>query len=180
MCASVVAFFPGSGANQTLFTAPKSDHSNVTGGTDYRPVLTMAWPVCENGWVLLGELDKYVPLSAVRFPFTNGLQPTPQTYCTAHGVKATVCGSAGEGEIELTALQPSSSSAPASVVVTKNNKNDVRRTESLKGTSPGTTASPSAGPACDESAGCCATAPVSGVLAGAGAERRSGVAAPSA
>ena len=34
--------------------------ANLTGGSDYRPTLTAAWPVCASGWVLLGELEKYV------------------------------------------------------------------------------------------------------------------------
>ena len=96
--------------DDVLFVAPKSDQANVTNGTDYRPTLTAAWPVCSaSGWVLLGELDKYVPLSSQRFEATA---------CTPTGVSATVCGAAGEGEIELTALKPSGGDKPRQVVTT--------------------------------------------------------------
>ena len=101
-------------AEHTLFVAPMSDRSNVTGGSDYRPTLTAAWPVCRaSGWVLLGELDKYVPLSPQRFAATA---------CTEHGVSATVCGAAGEAGIVLTALRPSMADgqpAPAREVVSQ-------------------------------------------------------------
>merc|ERR1711918_161658 len=36
-------------------TMPKSDMSNITGGTDYAPVVTTVWPVCTSGWALLGD-----------------------------------------------------------------------------------------------------------------------------
>eukprot|EP00966_Prymnesium_polylepis_P080391 1862287-Prymnesium_polylepis.1 len=95
-----------------LFVAPRSDHSNVTGGTNYRPSLTAAWPVCPtSGWVLLGELDKYVPVSAQRFA---------KAACTSTGVSAAVCGAAGEKEVVVTALRPSPSGAPAREVVRSN------------------------------------------------------------
>lgn len=101
-------------AEHTLFVVPMSDRSNVTGGSDYRPTLTAAWPVCRaSGWVLLGELDKYVPLSPQRFAATA---------CTEHGVSATVCGAAGEAGIVLTALRPSMADgqpAPAREVVSQ-------------------------------------------------------------
>ena len=95
--------------DDTLFVAPAADKSNVTGGTDYRPTLTAVWPVCQSsGWVLLGELDKYVPLATKRFP---------QTQCSANGVSATVCGAAGEGSINVSALKPDADGKPARIVV---------------------------------------------------------------
>lgn len=77
-----------------IFTAPRSDLSNVTGGTDFAPAVFTVWPVCENGFVLLGDLSKYVALSAQRFS---------QVECTSTGVAAMVVGSTGE-EVTVTAL----------------------------------------------------------------------------
>ena len=57
------------------------------GGTDFAPAVFTVWPVCANGFVLLGDLSKYVALSAQRFS---------QVECTATGVSATVVGSIGE------------------------------------------------------------------------------------
>ena len=94
-----------------LFTAPASDKTNVTGGTNYRPMLTAAWPVCApSGWVLLGELDKYVPLATSRFV---------KTACATDGLSATVCGAPAEAPITVTVLKPSADGKPASVVVSK-------------------------------------------------------------
>jgi hypothetical protein len=70
-----------SDAPNQIFTAPKSDLSNVTGGTDFAPAVTTVWPVCANGCALLGDLSKYVALSAQRFS---------RVECTATGVAATV------------------------------------------------------------------------------------------
>ena len=86
----------GGGASAVL-ELPPSDQSNVTGGTDFAPAIASVWPVCaESGWILMGELDKYVPLSPDRFA-TAG--------CTATGVKATVVGSAG-GAVAVTMISP--------------------------------------------------------------------------
>jgi hypothetical protein len=77
-----------------VFTAPRSDLSNVTGGTDFAPAVFTVWPVCASGFVLLGDLSKYVALSAQRFSHVE---------CTATGVSATVVGSSGE-EVTVTAV----------------------------------------------------------------------------
>jgi len=77
-----------------VFTAPRSDLSNVTGGTDFAPAVFTVWPVCTSGFVLLGDLSKYVALSAQRFSHVE---------CTATGVSATVVGSSGE-EVTVTAV----------------------------------------------------------------------------
>ena len=99
---------PALGTNQPV-TLPKSDFSNVTGGTAYAPAVTTVWPVCaQSGWVILGELDKYVPLSPVRFS---------DVACTAGGVGATVHGSAGE-TVTVTLLRPSATGEAAAVVLT--------------------------------------------------------------
>ena len=46
-------------AAPTIFTAPRSDQSNVTGGTDFAPAVTTVWPLCaSSGWGLLGDLRK--------------------------------------------------------------------------------------------------------------------------
>merc|ERR1712039_741234 len=75
---------------------PKSDMTNVTGGTDFAPVVTTVWPLCASGWVLLGDLTKYVAASTVRFP---------SVICTAHGISFSVAGSAHE-KVPLTLLRP--------------------------------------------------------------------------
>lgn len=77
-----------------IFTAPRSDLSNVTGGTDFAPAVVTVWPVCANGFVLLGDLSKYVALSAQRFTHVE---------CTSTGVAAVVVGSIGE-EVTVTAM----------------------------------------------------------------------------
>merc|ERR1712115_300946 len=66
-----------------IFTAPKSDFTNTTGGTDFKPTVTTVWPVCTSGWTLLGDLSKYVALSTLRFQNVK---------CTDSGVSATVLG----------------------------------------------------------------------------------------
>ena len=56
----------GNGAH--VATLPASDTSNVTGGTDFAPTVTTFWTVDDScGWLLLGELGKYVALSDARF-----------------------------------------------------------------------------------------------------------------
>jgi hypothetical protein len=73
-------------SSQTI-AAPASDFSNTTGGTQYSPVLTTAWPkTC--AIMLLGDLTKYIAMSTVRFTAVK---------CTAAGgVEAMVHGAAGE------------------------------------------------------------------------------------
>lgn len=93
-CVEMVA--TGAGAS-TILTAPVSDHSNVTGGTDFRPVVQIVYRVCTNhGGALLGALDSYVPLSHVRV-----LRAT----CTATGVQATIAGAPDE-RVSITAIVP--------------------------------------------------------------------------
>ena len=67
------------------------------------PCLTTVWPVfCPNGWVLLGELSKYVPLAESRFPAFYR--------CTEAGLSTTVRGEPGE-VVSVTALGPDGDSA---------------------------------------------------------------------
>jgi len=89
----------------SVLTLPKSDQSNVTGGTDLAPVVTTVWPVCSSGWVLLGELSKYVPISSVRFE---------EVSCTELGLSATVNGVPGEA-VEVTLLRPEQGKLAAAV-----------------------------------------------------------------
>ena len=74
---------------------PRSDLTNVTGGTDYAPEVTTVWTLCASGTTLLGELAKYVPLSPNRFA-TN--------VCTGRGAQASLTGSPHE-VVTLTVLQ---------------------------------------------------------------------------
>lgn len=63
----------------------------------YAPNITYVWQNCmESKWFLLGELNKYVPLSPSRFR---------KLTCTASGLSTVVIGAAGE-MVELTALEP--------------------------------------------------------------------------
>lgn len=78
-----------------LIALPPSSFTNTTGGTDFAPVVTQVWTPCvKGGWTLLGELDKYVPLSPVRFVHVE---------CLATGLSVKVKGSRGE-EICVAAL----------------------------------------------------------------------------
>ena len=87
---------------------PKSDFTNTTGGTDLAPAVTTVWPVCDaSGWALLGDLTKYVPVSPQRFSHVA---------CSHTGLTATVMGTAGE-VVPVTLLQPSGSSAAATVLI---------------------------------------------------------------
>jgi hypothetical protein len=94
-----------------VFTAPASDASNITGGTNYAPTLTTVWPLqapspsCTDATVateatteaatrsatpttfLLGDLRKYVPTSTVRFT---------RLRCVSSSLLVTVHGSPGE------------------------------------------------------------------------------------
>ncbi|XP_065187907.1 uncharacterized protein LOC135818451 [Sycon ciliatum] len=94
----------GISENDVLCTIP------AIPGPDIVPCLTTVWPiVCANGWLLLGELTKYVPLAASRFPAMYS--------CTADGLVATVLGSAKE-VVSVTALGPQNGVA-ASIVYVK-------------------------------------------------------------
>mmetsp|Transcript_10641 Transcript_10641/g.15869 ORF Transcript_10641/g.15869 Transcript_10641/m.15869 type:complete len:561 (+) Transcript_10641:185-1867(+) len=83
-----------------IFRAPMSSFQNVTGGTDFHPVLTTVWKVCElSGWVFMGELHKFVAVSPRRFEYVN---------CLKNGVEAAARGSPGE-KIKVTILKPDAS-----------------------------------------------------------------------
>lgn len=74
--------------NSGVISLPPSSFSNVTGGTDFAPVVTQVWTPCSTGgWTLLGEWDKYVPLSPVRFETVN---------CHELGLTASIKGTKGE------------------------------------------------------------------------------------
>lgn len=91
-----------------VFDAPMATSDTATAGQrSYAPTVTTVWRPCEESqWIVLGELNKYVPLSPKRFRSVE---------CTKTGVSVNVRGSPGE-EIELTALRPETRtmhSAPA-------------------------------------------------------------------
>ena len=75
---------------------PEADMSNTTGGTDLVPTLTSVYPItcASNGWTLLGELNKFVPLSPLRIQAIT---------CTKRGLEIEVIGAVGE-VVELVAL----------------------------------------------------------------------------
>ena len=68
---------------------PKSDASNITGGTDFAPAVTTVWPAdsCASGFIFLGDLTKYVAASSLRFG---------EVTCTSSGLSARVHGVEGE------------------------------------------------------------------------------------
>ena len=68
---------------------PKSDASNITGGTDFAPAVTTVWPAdsCASGFIFLGDLTKYVAASSLRFG---------KVTCTSTGLSTTVHGVEGE------------------------------------------------------------------------------------
>ena len=68
-----------------------------TGQRLYSPAVTSVWQPCtQGGWILLGELDKYVTLSPQRFD---------KVECTESGLSVAMTGVPGEA-VELTALDP--------------------------------------------------------------------------
>jgi hypothetical protein len=74
----------------------------------FSPSIVFAWRNCiESRWFLLGELNKYVPLSPARFHSLT---------CTSSGVSAVVKGGVGE-VVELFALRPHKSGPDYKVVV---------------------------------------------------------------
>ena len=82
--------------NRTVLEVPAAPLAS-SGKPGYTPTVTTAWQAChKSGWILLGELDKYVPLSPQRFQTVS---------CTKDGVSVSVNGSHNES-IELTALRP--------------------------------------------------------------------------
>ena len=99
------------GDAHSVLVAPKSDHSNVTGGTDFAPTVSSVWPACPSGWFLLGEMDKYVAVSPVRFRNTE---------CTRTGVKAELFGLQGE-TVLVTLIAPGNSAGlGASTILVRN------------------------------------------------------------
>ena len=77
---------------------PASNHANVTAGTDLAPTVTTVWQPCGSpgGYLLLGELAKYVPLSEARFPHWE---------CSEARVLLTARGAPGE-RVAVTTLRP--------------------------------------------------------------------------
>ena len=73
---------------------PARDSQNTT----LTPRLTTVWPVCSNGWALLGELAKYSSLSRQRFRTIQ---------CTDLGLSFVVIGSSQE-KVSVTALDTDS------------------------------------------------------------------------
>ncbi|CAB9515401.1 expressed unknown protein [Seminavis robusta] len=79
-----------------VFEAPAMLDDNTQG--QFTPTVTAIWQPCpQSGWIMLGELGKYVPVSPVRFR---------KVQCTSSGVSVSVSGAPGETVI-LTALRPS-------------------------------------------------------------------------
>ena len=97
-CVKLFALDATADSSTRVFVAPSSSFENVTGGTDFSPTIATVWQGCcpKNNWILLGELDKYVPLSPARFT---------SVVCTSEGVAMELKGSSGE-VVVLTALQP--------------------------------------------------------------------------
>ncbi|KAJ1449132.1 hypothetical protein M885DRAFT_573240 [Pelagophyceae sp. CCMP2097] len=88
---------------------PPSDFANVTAGTDLAPTLTNLWPACASGWVVLGDLSKFVPLSARRFTAAD---------CKVHGASVNLVGSPAE-RVTVTFISPQNLTVNVDVVIPK-------------------------------------------------------------
>lgn len=88
-CMELVVLNNTADPSMPVFVAPASSFENVTGGSDFSPTFTTVWRGCHptSGWILLGELNKYVPLSPARF---IGI------VCTDKGVAFQLRGTPGE------------------------------------------------------------------------------------
>ena len=96
-CITEMVILDNSDLSRPVFDVPASSFANVSAGSDFSPTVTTVWQSCsESGWFFLGELNKYVSLSPVRFRNVS---------CTPSGVSAIVKGSIGE-VVEVTALSP--------------------------------------------------------------------------
>jgi hypothetical protein len=86
--------------DQMVFSVPPPEDQSEPGADLFVPKITYAWQNCiESRWFLLGELNKYVPLSPVRFQTMK---------CTKFGVYAKIVGVPGE-TVTVTALKPDES-----------------------------------------------------------------------
>lgn len=94
-----------------IFIAPRSSFSHVTQGSDFFPTLTTVWRSCypKNDWIFMGELDKYVPLSPIRFINIG---------CIEAGVAVELKGLSGE-EIKLTSVDANMKVVVHKVVIPK-------------------------------------------------------------
>lgn len=97
---------------------PAASFVNVTAASDMIPDMTYIWTPCPV-WTLLGELDKYVPLSPQRF--TN-------IECHTDGVIANVSGSYGE-IVHVTAVSNTDCCVTKHVVILKDGKASVEFTD---------------------------------------------------
>ena len=93
-CVDVISVTPAYRTTEVLTLPARLDSE----AHQLAPCLTTIWPMfCPNGWILLGELRKYVPLSQSRFPLFY--------QCVASGVYFKVVGTPGE-VVEVTYLGP--------------------------------------------------------------------------
>jgi hypothetical protein len=98
-CVTIVSVDSVEDSSRIVFVAPPAP-SLDDGGRGYPPTVTAVWQPCpKSGWIMLGELDKYVSVSPVRFRYVE---------CTKEGVSVSVTGAIGEAVV-LTALRPSKS-----------------------------------------------------------------------
>jgi hypothetical protein len=95
-CVRLVELSSTHDSSMGVFDVPAAPASQ----SQYIPTITSVWQACPiSRWILLGELDKYVPVSSERFQ---------KIKCTDKAISITITGMAGE-EVDITALRPSRS-----------------------------------------------------------------------
>jgi len=118
-CVKLVEVFATNDSSLEVFQAPAAPSTNLP-GSEYIPTITSVSMACSKSrWILLGELDKYVPVSPERFQ---------KVECTAKAMNITLAGTAGE-EVEVTVLRPKGSMTKSDYTVIK------RRVKISKGSS---------------------------------------------
>ena len=108
-CVKLVELSSTDDSSLGVFEVPAAPASD-SGQSRYIPTVTSVWQACPGSrWILLGELDKYVPVSPERFQ---------KVECTDRAISITITGVLGE-EVEVTALRPGPSHGVLKYTVVK-------------------------------------------------------------
>ena len=100
-CVKLIELPSTEDASLGVFEVPAAPATD-SGYSRYTPTITSLWQACpESRWILLGELDKYVPVSPQRFQ---------KFECTEKAISITITGTPGE-IVRITALRPSTPAA---------------------------------------------------------------------
>ena len=111
-CVTLIELPSTEDPSQGIFEVPAAPATD-SGNSRYTPTITSIWQACpESRWILLGELDKYVPVSPQRFQ---------KIECTKKAISITITGTPGE-VVGITALRPSTPTAVDYTVVKRHVK----------------------------------------------------------